>query len=80
MDDERLWTATDVTHYLCYKNVGSVYNMLSRITETDWKVHLGRHWRFIKRKVVARVEAALFRRALDEDGKPVTPARKLRAA
>ena len=61
-------------------NVGSVYNMLSRITEADGKVHLGRQWRFIKRKVVARVEAGLFGRGLDEDGKPVTAARKLRAA
>jgi hypothetical protein len=79
---EFLWTLQDLAQFLRIKNLGSVRHMLvdGRITEADGWIKIGRLNRFIKRVVIARYEAGLFGRGLDQDGEPArTSERRIRS-
>jgi hypothetical protein len=82
MDEQPLWDANDVMRYLKLKNVNSVGNMVreGRITKADGLIKVGRLNRFYRNMVIARVQAGLFGRGLDGDGRvAAAPERKLRA-
>jgi hypothetical protein len=78
MDTERegefLWKTENLAELLQVK-VGTVkrWMLVGLITEADGWIKAGRLNRFVRRIVVARVEAGLFAKGLDKDGHPAAP-------
>jgi excisionase family DNA binding protein len=66
-DLDQLMTVAELADYLNL-STGGVYNMIADITAADGKIMLRGHYRFVRRTVVARLEAGLFGRGLDENG------------
>lgn len=66
-DPDRLMTVAELADYL-NMSAGSVYNVIADITAADGKIMLRSGYRFIRKTVMARVEAGLFGRGLDQDG------------
>ena len=72
---EFLWTPQDLTRYLKLKKPQTIRRLIheGKITEADGWIKIGRLNRFIKRVVIARCEAGLFARGLDQDGNLAQP-------
>jgi hypothetical protein len=66
-DPDRLMTVTELADYL-HMSAKSVYNITDDITAADGKIMLRSGYRFVRKTVMARVEAGLFGRGLDLDG------------
>jgi hypothetical protein len=64
---EPLMTVTELADYL-NMSAGSVYNIIADITAADGKIMLRGGYRFVRKIVMARVEAGLFGRGLDQNG------------
>jgi hypothetical protein len=76
-----LWTPQELANVLKLKNSNTIGQMIhdEKITEADGWIKVGRLNRFVAHIVIERLEAGLFAKGLDKEGRPVT-ARKLRAA
>jgi hypothetical protein len=69
-DPDRLMTVVELADYL-NMSAKSVYNIIADITAADGKIMLRGGYRFVRKIVMARVEAGLFGRGLDQNGQPV---------
>src|SRR5580658_8961416 len=69
---EFFWRSEDVARHLHLSAVGTFRNWLSHglVTEADGWVKIGEMDRFLARVVKARIEAGLFGKGLDREGKP----------
>jgi hypothetical protein len=69
---EFFWRPEDVARYLHLSTVGAIRSWLAQglITDADGWVKIGEMDRFLTRVVKARVEAGLFGKGLDREGKP----------
>jgi hypothetical protein len=80
-EGEFLWKTEDLAELL-QVSVGAIkrWMLVGLVTEADGWIKAGRLNRFIRRVVLARIEAGLFAKGLDKDGKPMVPARLRRVA
>jgi hypothetical protein len=70
-DPDRLMTVAELADYL-HLAAGTIYNMIDDITAADGKIVLRGYYRFVRKTVVARLEAGLFGRGLDQNGGKAT--------
>ena len=71
-EDDFLWRPEDLARHLRLNAVGTIRTWLSYglITEADGWIKVGKLDRFISRVVKSRIEAGLFGKGVDQDGKP----------
>jgi hypothetical protein len=73
--NEFFWRPEDLARHLQLGAVGTIRDLLAHglVTDADGWIKVGEMDRFISRVVKARIEAGLFGKGLDREGKPAQP-------